>query len=166
MVCFDVLGFDVLGFDGLNNRSMSIYVFIYGTLRAGEINDLAQAAAQRGLPAAQWVGHATVPGMLVDFGQWPGLIPVADGRRVRGDVYRVDPALIALMDEIEEYVPGQPGCFVRREITARLEAPLGGSLDLPCQYYPIDPAHRASAVDVFEDDWIAYRQARLSPPGA
>ena len=115
MVCFDVLGFY-----GLKNRFMSIYVFVYGTLRAGEINDLAQAAARRGLPAAQWLGRATVPGMLVDFGQWPGLIPVADGRRVRGDVYRVDPALIALMDDIEEYVPGQPCCFVRREITARM----------------------------------------------
>ena len=155
----------MLGFDGLKNRFMSIYVFIYGTLRAGEINDLAQAAARRGLPTAQWVARATVPGMLVDFGQWPGLIPVADGRRVQGDVYRVDPALIALMDEIEEYVPGQPSCFVRRDITARLETPLDGALDLPCQYYPIDPAHRALAVDISEDDWIAYRQARPAPPG-
>ena len=164
MVCFDVLGFY-----GLKNRFMSIYIFVYGTLRAGEINDLAQAAARRGLPAAQWLGRATVPGMLVDFGQWPGLIPVADGRRVRGDVYRVDPALIALMDDIEEYVPGQPCCFVRREITARLETPLEGTREdareLRCQYYPIDPAHRASAVDISEDDWIAYRQARPAPPG-
>lgn len=163
MLDVGVLG--VLGLNGLKNRFMSIYVFIYGTLRAGEINDLAQAAARRGLPAAQWVARATVPGMLVDFGQWPGLIPVADGRRVRGDVYRVDPALIALMDEIEEYVPGQPCCFVRHQITARLEAPLDGALDLPCQYYPIDPAHRASAVDIAQDDWIAYRQARPAPPG-
>lgn len=160
MVCIDVLGFD-----GLKNRFMSIYVFIYGTLRAGEINDLAQAAARRGLPPAQWTGRATVPGMLVDFGQWPGLIPVADGRRVRGDVYCVDPALIALMDEIEEYVPGQPCCFVRREITARLDTPLDGALDLPCQYYPIDPAHRALAVDIAQDDWVAYRQARPAPLG-
>ncbi|MNN82064.1 hypothetical protein D3C81_1989540 [compost metagenome] len=69
------------------------------------------------------------------------------------------------MDEIEEYVPGQPCCFVRREITARLETPLDGALDLPCQYYPIDPAHRALAVDISEDDWVAYRQARPAPLG-
>ncbi|MDH0093042.1 gamma-glutamylcyclotransferase [Achromobacter mucicolens] len=47
---------------------MSIYVFVYGTLRAGEINDLARAAARRGLPPAIHVGAASVPGMLVDFG--------------------------------------------------------------------------------------------------
>lgn len=95
---------------------MSIYVFVYGTLRAGEINDLAQAAARRGLPPARHVGAATVPGMLVDFGDWPGLLPVADGRRVLGDIYEVDPALVALMDEIEEYAPGRPGCRRRNAL--------------------------------------------------
>ncbi|CAB3639400.1 gamma-glutamylcyclotransferase family protein [Achromobacter pestifer] len=139
---------------------MSIYVFVYGTLRAGEINDLAQASARRGLPAARLVGAASVPGVLVDFGDWPGLIPVADGRRVRGDVYQVQPALIALMDEIEEYVPGQPCCFVRREIAARLEAPADGLTEILCQYYPIDPALRGAATDIAGEDWIAHRRAR------
>ncbi|WP_332608742.1 gamma-glutamylcyclotransferase family protein [Achromobacter sp. ESBL13] len=144
---------------------MSIYVFVYGTLRTGEINDLAQAAARRGLPEARWAGPATVPGMLVDFGAWPGLIPVDDGRRVRGDVYQVEPALIALMDEIEEYVPGQTCCFVRRETIARLEAPLNGGRDVHCQYYPIDPSLRALAVDIPTDDWIAYRKSRPATNG-
>ena len=138
---------------------MSIYVFVYGTLRAGEINDLARAAAARGLPPARHVGPASVPGMLVDFGDWPGLIPVDDGRRVRGDVFQVEPALIALMDEIEEYQPGKPCCFVRRTVRARLEAP-GQTGALDCQYYPINPALRAAAVDIAGDDWIAYRMAR------
>lgn len=139
---------------------MSIYVFLYGTLRAGEINDLAQAAARRGLPAARLVGTASVPGMLVDFGDWPGLIPVADGRRVRGEVYQVQPALVALMDEIEEYVPGLPCCFVRREIAARLESAAQGATEIPCQYYPIDPALRGAAIDIAGDDWIAHRRRR------
>lgn len=139
---------------------MSIYVFVYGTLRAGEINDLAQAAAKRGLPAARLVGAATVPGMLVDFGEWPGLIPVADGRRVRGEVYEVAPALIALMDEIEEYVPGRPCCFVRREISARLDPASQGALEIPCQYYPIDPAWRGAATDIDGEDWIVHRHGR------
>ncbi|QVQ27429.1 gamma-glutamylcyclotransferase family protein [Achromobacter deleyi] len=143
---------------------MSIYVFVYGTLRAGEINDLARAAAGRGLPAASHVGPASVPGMLVDFGDWPGLIPVADGRRVRGDVFRVEPALIALMDEIEEYRPGQPCLFVRREVQARMEPP-GQAALLSCQYYPIDPAQRAEAIDIAGDDWIAYRLARIMSGG-
>lgn len=139
---------------------MSIYVFVYGTLRAGEINDLARAAAARGLPAASHVGPASVPGMLVDFGDWPGLIPVQDGRRVRGDVFQVDPALIALMDEIEEYEPGKPCCFVRRTVSARLEGP-GPTGLLACEYYPIDPALRAAAVDIAGDDWILHRLSRI-----
>ncbi|CAB3879523.1 gamma-glutamylcyclotransferase family protein [Achromobacter animicus] len=138
---------------------MSIYVFVYGTLRAGEINDLARAAAARGLPAASHVGAASVPGMLVDFGDWPGLIPVQDGRRVRGDVFQVEPALIALMDEIEEYQPGKPCCFVRRTVTASLEGAGPTSL-LPCEYYPINPAFRAAAVDIAGEDWIAHRLSR------
>lgn len=97
---------------------MSIYVFVYGTLRAGEINDLAQAARRQGLPPPRHVGAATVPGALVDFGDWPGLIPARDGRRVLGDIYEVTPALLGLMDEIEEYEPGRPGCFVRQAVLA------------------------------------------------
>ncbi|MBO1015719.1 gamma-glutamylcyclotransferase [Achromobacter sp. SD115] len=143
---------------------MSIYVFVYGTLRAGEINDLAQAAARRGLPAARYVGRASVPGRLVDFGDWPGLIPVDDGRRVRGDVFQVEPALVALMDEIEEYVPGKPCCFVRREVLARLEPPAAAA-ELRCQYYPIDPALRGAATDIAADDWVAYRLVRPLPGG-
>lgn len=138
---------------------MSIYVFVYGTLRAGEINDLAQAAAARGLPAPQHVGPASAPGMLVDFGDWPGLIPVDDGRRVRGDVYRVEPALLALMDEIEEYVPGKPCVFARREVQARLETP-DQTAALCCQYYPADPTFCAAAAAIDGEDWIAYRHAR------
>ena len=140
---------------------MSIYVFVYGTLRAGEINDLAQAAARRGLPAARHVGPASVPGRLVDFGDWPGLIPVDDGRRVRGDLFRVEPALIALMDEIEEYQPDTPCCFVRRTVLARLEGPGQAGL-VSCQYYPIDPALRAAAVDIAGDDWIVHRRSRTT----
>ncbi|MGY6270298.1 gamma-glutamylcyclotransferase family protein [Achromobacter denitrificans] len=150
---------------------MSIYVFVYGTLRAGEINDLPQAAARRRLPAARYLGPASVPGRLVDFGDWPGLIPEDGGRRVRGDIFQVEPALIALMDEIEEYEPGKPSCFVRREVAALLEAPAGALGEapaaryLPCQYYPIDPAFRGAAVDIPGDDWICYRQARSVPEG-
>lgn len=149
---------------------MSIYVFVYGTLRAGEINDLGQAAAARGLPAAQFVGPATVPGRLVDFGEWPGLIPVSDGRRVRGDVYLADPALIALLDEIEEYSPERLCCFVRREVAALLDPPDPGTGQktgqLLCQYYPIDPAFQARAIDISGDDWVVYRRERATvrPP--
>ncbi|WP_459614696.1 gamma-glutamylcyclotransferase family protein [Bordetella sp. 2513F-2] len=134
---------------------MSIYVFVYGTLRSGEINDLAQAAAARGLPAPRLAGTARVPGRLVDFGDWPGLLPTQDGSTVQGEIYEVDPALVELMDEIEEYTPGRPCCFVRRDVVAQ-----GTAGAVACQYYPIDPAFRAQARDIGADDWVSYRRSR------
>lgn len=142
---------------------MSIYVFVYGTLRAGEINDLERTASDRGLPAVRRVGAASVPGRLVDFGAWPGLIPVADGRRVLGDIYQVEPVHIQLMDEIEDYHPGRTSCFQRRDVLARLAAPGPDDAELPCQYYPIDPALRGDASDIAAvdqvTDWILHRRA-------
>lgn len=134
---------------------MSINVFVYGTLRSGEINDLAQAAARRDLPVPRYVGPARVPGYLVDFGAWPGLIPATDGRYVIGEVYMVDAQLLPLLDEIEEIRPDGGSCFQRGEIQA--ETLMG---PVVCQYYPIDPAHRGHATDIQGDDWISYRSSR------
>lgn len=132
-------------------------VFVYGTLRRGEINDLERAASRAGLPPPRAAGHARVPGTLVDFGDWPGLLPDSSGRTVVGDLYHVEPDLLALMDAIEEYTPGTPCCFVRREIMA--ETDYG---PVACQYYPIDPAFRGQAADIDGDDWVAYRARRDS----
>ena len=62
-----------------NPRNHEHIRFVYGTLRAGEINDLERTASDRGLPAVRRVGAASVPGRLVDFGAWPGLIPWLTG---------------------------------------------------------------------------------------
>jgi gamma-glutamylcyclotransferase (GGCT)/AIG2-like uncharacterized protein YtfP len=133
-----------------------IPIFVYGTLRSGEINDLARAAANAGLPAPRHLGRSHVCGTLFDFGDWPGLLPHADGRQVLGDVYRVDEALLALMDEIEEYQPAGGSCFVRGPVRLCID---GRPLD--CQYYPVDPAHLAGAVRTQATDWVAYRLARI-----
>uniref|UniRef100_UPI0039F134BD gamma-glutamylcyclotransferase family protein n=1 Tax=Bordetella sputigena TaxID=1416810 RepID=UPI0039F134BD len=136
---------------------MDTYVFVYGTLRRGEINDLAVAAARAGLPAPEYVGTAAVAGRLYDFGDWPGLLPDPDGQLVTGDVYRIDPGLLPMMDAIEEYDPAGGSCFVRRQL--RLDV---GGRELDCHYYPIDPAHIGDAIRTEATDWLAHRRAR--PP--
>jgi gamma-glutamylcyclotransferase (GGCT)/AIG2-like uncharacterized protein YtfP len=130
------------------------HVFVYGTLRRGEINDLAVAAARRGLPPPVHVGGASVRGTLYDFGDWPGLVADAAGPAVAGDVYRVEEALVSLMDEIEEVDPAGGSCFVRRTIQVEVA---GGPLE--CWYYPIDPAHIGGAIRIAHTDWVAYRLA-------
>ncbi|HTJ99145.1 MAG TPA: gamma-glutamylcyclotransferase family protein [Bordetella sp.] len=134
---------------------MDTYVFVYGTLRRGEINDLAAAAARAGLPVPEYAGAASLRGRLYDFGDWPGLLPDPDGPPVVGDVYRIDPALLPVMDAIEEYDPAGGSCFVRR----RLRLTVGGR-ELDCYYYPIDPAHIGNARLTDATDWIVHRQGR------
>lgn len=138
---------------------MSIYVFVYGTLRAGETNDLARAAARRALPAPRWIGHAAVRGTLYDFGDWPGLLPDDRGAAITGEVYEVPGSLLALMDEIEEIDPAGGSCFLRREVEVRVEGP--GLVR--CFYYPIDPSWTGMARATPATDWIAYRRGRDAP---
>lgn len=140
---------------------MTLYVFAYGTLRAGEINDLARHADARALPAPRQVGQARLPGQLYDFGDWPGLVDQADGAAVLGEVYEVDELLLALMDEIEGVEPGVDSCFIRRTTVLDIE---GRAVD--CLYYPIDPRHLGTAIAVDGDDWIAYRVKRDQKTGA
>lgn len=137
--------------------SMSIYVFVYGTLRSGEINDLSVVAARRGLVPPRRIGLAAVPGVLYDFGDWPGLVADAAAPAVAGEVYQVDGPLLALMDEIEEYAPDGGSCFIRRQIRV---AVAGRTLD--CHYYPIDPEHIGHAHRLDAADWVAYRLGRAA----
>ena len=130
-------------------------VFAYGTLRSGEVNDLAVHAESRGLPAPTTLGQTRVPGRLVDFGGWPGLIDDGTLPGVLGEVFDVDASLLPLMDEIEEHEPEVDGCFVRRRIALQL-----GDESIEAWYYPIDTRFRGDAVDIDHNDWIAYRQAR------
>lgn len=134
---------------------MSINVFVYGTLRSGEIHDLTQVAARHGLPAPRFTGPGRVPGHLVDFGDWPGLLPAHDGRCVIGDIYQVDPRLLPVLDDIEEVHPEGDSCFVRAEVQA--ETALGPVL---CQYYPVNPGAAPSGRHIAADDWVSYRAAR------
>ena len=76
------------------------YVFIYGTLRAGEINDISRAAERHGIAAPEFVGVSEINGRLYDFGQYPGLVLDATAGPVLGDVYRIDEALIPVLDGI------------------------------------------------------------------
>jgi gamma-glutamylcyclotransferase (GGCT)/AIG2-like uncharacterized protein YtfP len=72
-------------------------VFVYGTLRRGQVN--------HGLLAeARWLGtHVTAPAYtLYHLGSYPGA--VAGGRdALVGDVYRVDARTLGRLDRLEEY---------------------------------------------------------------
>ena len=88
------------------------HVFVYGTLRAGESNDIHRAAERNaGVADPVLVGSGRIRGRLYDFGAYPGVVLDADASSVHGDVYRIEDTLVPVLDEIEEVVPGISGLF-------------------------------------------------------
>lgn len=85
-------------------------LFVYGTLRPS----LAAGGPARLVHGLDVAGPATAPGVLVDLGDYPGLV-AGDGV-VHGDLLRVtDPARLRALDAYEEC--GGPDPLFRRERT-------------------------------------------------
>ncbi|PTB19912.1 gamma-glutamylcyclotransferase [Trinickia symbiotica] len=135
------------------------YVFVYGTLRAGEINDIERAAARHGIEAPRLVGTAAIRGRLYDFGAYPGLVLDAAAGPVRGDVYEIDDALVPVLDEIEEVYPGVDGLFKSREVTVAADG-----RNVTCLYYRVDAESVAGLPRIAIGDWVEYRLARDAEP--
>lgn len=131
------------------------HVFVYGTLRAGEVNDIGQAAARSALGMPKLIGEGSVRGRLFDFGNYPGLVPDDDGIHVRGDVYEVDERLVSVLDEIEEVYPGEAGLFMQHEVTVDID---GAAFD--CLYYPVQRHAVQGLPEIGSGDWVAYRRER------
>ncbi|WP_186156772.1 gamma-glutamylcyclotransferase family protein [Burkholderia gladioli] len=134
------------------------HVFVYGTLRAGEINDIGRAAARHGIGAPRLLGSATLRGRLYDFGDYPGMVPGAGEDHVHGDVYAIDERLVPVLDEIEEVYPGVDGLFLSRQVTVELA---GRRYD--CLYYPVGEHSVAERPRIVSGDWVAHRLARQMP---
>lgn len=83
-------------------------LFLYGTLKRGQKN--------HGLLTGQrFVGEATAEPLyrLHDLGSYPGMVvDVADGLRVTGELWEVDAACLAKLDEFE----GVPELYVRQRV--------------------------------------------------
>ncbi|MFP3186582.1 MAG: gamma-glutamylcyclotransferase family protein, partial [Paraburkholderia sp.] len=72
-----------------------------------------------------------------------------------GDVYEIDPDLIAVLDEIEEIYPGVEGLFVAREVTVEVDgAPLS------CRFYPVTRSAVKGLPEIRCGDWVAHRRTR------
>ncbi|HEV3105749.1 MAG TPA: gamma-glutamylcyclotransferase family protein [Trinickia sp.] len=131
------------------------YVFVYGTLRAGEINDIARAAWRHGIDVPRLVGTASVQGRLYDFGRYPGLVLDPSAGPVLGDVYAIEEALLPVLDEIEHVYPGVDGLFKSEEVTVEVDGRA-----MRCLFYPVgaDAIENRPCIEV--GDWVAYRLAR------
>lgn len=73
------------------------HLFVYGTLRTGSDNPFARMLAER----ARLIGSAQVPGLLYDFGSYPGARPGSGS--IHGEIFRLEhpPVLLAELDRYE-----------------------------------------------------------------
>ena len=90
------------------------FLFTYGTLQPGR----APAEIAPLVEKLEIAGRGFVHGTLYDFGHYPGAVLDATcPKRIPGTIYRLpkDPALLALLDEYEEYFPESPDAcqFIR-----------------------------------------------------
>jgi gamma-glutamylcyclotransferase (GGCT)/AIG2-like uncharacterized protein YtfP len=138
------------------------HVFVYGTLRAGEINDINRAAARHGIAAPKLIGSAYVSGRLFDFGNYPGLVLEEESvhaSRVLGDIYLIEDALVPVLDEIEEVYPGVDGLFSAHRL--HVEADLqNGRTHIDCLIYPVSAETVIGLPRIDSGDWVAHRAAR------
>jgi gamma-glutamylcyclotransferase (GGCT)/AIG2-like uncharacterized protein YtfP len=125
------------------------YVFVYGTLRKGDDNDITRLT-----PAPQFVGHASVEGVMHHLGAYPGvrLVPGQTGRTVVGEVYAIAPALELKLDEIEMLYPEQKDEYFKREIAVQVDG-----RTLTCVLYEINPSSTVGSPVIESGDWVRGR---------
>lgn len=147
----------------LTTPSSNRHVFVYGTLRRGEVRDINLLR-----PAPVWIGSAQLSGTLYDLGNYPGLLLTGEGAGgvVQGEVYAITPELEQLLDEIEEVWPQQTGEYLKRERPVCLGAPAGVSSALAppmpaarlvCVVYEASPQRLAGCRVIVGGDWVKYR---------
>lgn len=119
------------------------HVFVYGTLRAGGSNDIA-----RWQPRAVFVGRGEIAGTLYDLGAYPGAT-LGGPNRLVGEVYRIEPALEAQLDRLEEVSPDDEGEYRKREVDVQV-----GEQLVACLVYEIHPSRIVERRVIGSGDWF------------
>ena len=126
--------------------SPSRHVFVYGTLRRGDDNDI-----NRLEPAPVWIGNAVVKGRLFHLGRYPGMLLGGDNDVV-GEVYAITPALERKLDEIEELYPQQTDEYFKRDILVHVN-----DEPVACIVYEINAAYVLGKPVIQSGDWVRGR---------
>ena len=124
-------------------------VFVYGTLRRGGRNDI-----NRLRPTPEYVGMGEVQGKLYHIDWYPGLrLGGEEAVTVVGEVYRIAPELEAVLDAIEQIVPGEDSEYFKREVDILVEG-----TSRSCVLYEINAARVIGRQAIGHGDWILFHQ--------
>ena len=129
------------------------YVAVYGTLRAGGVNDIARLR-----PGMVCTGRTTLTGTLYDMGWYPGL-RLEGQQQVLAEVYPLDPALEQVLDGYEGIWPQDTGEYTKRIVTVPVAQPGGGSTMLAVLVYEALPQALVQTPVIDADDWLQWFQS-------
>lgn len=119
-------------------------VFVYGTLRRGQSNDI-----NRMLPAPLYLGRARLNGVMYHLGSYPGVV-LGGPRWVQGEVYEVTSALEQALDVLEGVLPSPTGEYFKREVPVSW-----AGQSARCLVYEINPAFLNGCREIPSGDWCA-----------
>lgn len=122
------------------------YVFVYGTLRAGDDNDIT-----RQTPAPEFIGPAQIQGTMYHLGAYPGLV-LSGAAPVVGEVYAISPALEQVLDGIEMIYPVPTGEYFKRTLPVQVADKV-----LECIVYEINPDYTQGKPVLLGGDWVKER---------
>ena len=126
------------------------HVFVYGTLRRGGRNDI-----NRLQPAPRYVGTGEVRGSLYRIDWYPGLtLGGQEAVTVVGEVYEISPELEAVLDGIEQIVPGEDSEYFKRELDIEVDG-----RPIACLVYEINPSRVRDLKPAGHGDWFLFHSA-------
>ncbi len=130
------------------------HVAVYGTLRAGGINDIARLQ-----PGIACLGRTQLTGTLHDLGWYPGLT-LQGTQTVLAEVYPMDAALEQAMDRIEGLWPEDVGEYAKRTLTLPVMLAGGGQRLVTLLVYEARPATVRHAPVLAVSDWLAWHDGK------
>lgn len=130
------------------------HVAVYGTLRAGGVNDIARLR-----PGIVCTGRTTLTGTLHDLGWYPGL-QLQGTQQVLAEVYPIDAPLEQALDGIEGLWPDDVGEYTKRIVTLPVALTGGGTQMMALLVYEAMPATVEHAPVIDASDWLAWMHAR------
>jgi gamma-glutamylcyclotransferase (GGCT)/AIG2-like uncharacterized protein YtfP len=119
------------------------HVFVYGTLRRGDANDITKLT-----PAPVYRGDSQISGTMYLLGSYPGVTLGGFGI-VIGEVYAITEPLERLLDGIESEYPAQVDEYAKRDI----EVSVNGQI-LDCIVYEINSAYIQGKPRIASGDWL------------
>lgn len=123
------------------------HVFVYGTLRKGDSNDITKLT-----PAPVYIGNSIIKGNMYHLGGYPGVILGGSGH-IMGEVYAITEPLERLLDGIESEYPAQANEYAKRELTIVMD-----EQSLACIVYEINTTYIKDKPQIMSGDWIQNRE--------